>query len=58
MAEISKCKGTDCPLKETCYRYTAEEDPYRQRYFIEIPYRRGKCEKYWKTNGKKNNIQH
>jgi hypothetical protein len=35
--DISKCKGKDCPLKETCYRYTAESSDY-QAYFTEIPY--------------------
>jgi hypothetical protein len=37
MPDISMCKGKDCPLKETCYRYTAESSDY-QSYFIEVPY--------------------
>lgn len=24
-------------MKETCYRYTAEPNPYRQSYFAETP---------------------
>lgn len=31
MADITKCVGTDCPLKEKCYRYKAE-DSYWQSY--------------------------
>jgi len=37
MPDISMCKGEDCPLKETCYRYTAESSDY-QAYFMKIPY--------------------
>ena len=56
MADISKCKGTNCPVKESCYRYTAK-DGMRQSYFLDIP---GKtedgeftCEYFWgeKVNG-------
>ena len=43
MADITKCKGTDCPLKETCYRFLAME-VLRQSYFIEVPFKDGKCE--------------
>lgn len=25
MADISKCDGLECPLKESCYRYNASE---------------------------------
>jgi len=24
MADITKCKGEGCPIKESCYRFTAE----------------------------------
>ena len=47
MADITKCKGTDCPLKETCYRFLAMEG-LRQSYFIDVPFKDGKCKKYWK----------
>ena len=46
MADITKCKGTDCPLKETCYRFLAME-VLRQSYFIDVPFKDGKCEYYW-----------
>ena len=32
MPDISKCIGTDCPLKEKCYRYTSKPNAYRQSY--------------------------
>ena len=46
MPDISMCKGKDCPLKETCYRYTAESSDY-QSYFTEVPFENDKCEFYW-----------
>jgi hypothetical protein len=49
MADITKCKGEDCPLKEKCYRFTAKENEYRQAYFINTPYNKQKetCEYLW-----------
>lgn len=46
MADITKCEGKDCPVKESCYRFTAKADDY-QYYFIESPIKDGKCEMYW-----------
>jgi len=48
MPDITLCEGTDCPLKETCYRYKATPSEYRQSYFQEPPYNKeeGKCEHY------------
>ena len=37
MPDICMCQGTGCPMKETCYRYTAEPNPYRQSYFAVVP---------------------
>lgn len=34
---MTMCQGTDCPLRNDCYRYTAEPNPYRQSYFAETP---------------------
>ena len=31
------CKGTDCPMKESCYRFTAIPDEFWQSYFTEVP---------------------
>lgn len=47
MADITKCKGEHCLLKEKCYRYTAKDSEYRQSYFAEIPIKNGICEMYW-----------
>ena len=46
MADITKCRGTDCPLKESCYRFLAMEG-LRQSYFIYVPFKDGKCKYYW-----------
>lgn len=32
MADISKCRGNDCPIRSTCYRFTAP-DGHWQSYF-------------------------
>ena len=44
----TKCGGEGCPLKETCYRFTAKPTEFRQSYFTEPPVKKGKCEYYWK----------
>jgi hypothetical protein len=49
MADISKCKGTDCPIKEKCRRYTAPSG-IRQSWFAEVPLKDGKCDFYWGDN--------
>ena len=59
MPDISMCKGKTCPLKESCYRYTATPNEFRQSYFTAIPYNEETKEcKYLmenKTNGKLHN---
>ena len=47
MADITKCKGTGCPAKELCYRYTAKPNEYRQSYFVEVPYKDDECDHFW-----------
>jgi len=49
--DITKCKGKDCPLKETCYRYTAKASGM-QSYFSDdkvcvIDDNHVSCEHYW-----------
>ena len=44
MPDISKCEGKDCPLKYKCYRFTCIGDSYSQSYFMEPPYKDGKCD--------------
>ena len=50
MADITMCRGTDCPFKDNCYRHTANASEYRQSYFVIVPYNKEKedCEHYWK----------
>jgi hypothetical protein len=41
------CRGTNCPAKESCYRFTATPNEFRQSYFMEPPIKDGKCDYYW-----------
>ena len=47
MTDITKCKDSDCPLKKTCYRYTAKVE-FMQSYFLASPYdiKKNVCEMY------------
>lgn len=54
MPDIAKCAGTDCPVKEKCFRFTAKPSEFRQSYFSNAP---GKlegnkftCTYYWGKN--------
>ena len=57
MSDICKCEGTGCPFRDSCYRFTAEANPYRQSYFMEVPLKWldasyklpviPHCEEYW-----------
>ena len=51
MSDITQCEGGDCPLKETCYRFRAVPNEYRQSYFMEPPFKDDKCDFYWKIDG-------
>lgn len=45
MPDITMCDNTKCPLRNSCYRFTAEPNKYRQSYFAEKPkLKDGKCE--------------
>lgn len=54
MADITKCEGTGCTVKDSCYRYTAP-DGVRQVYFTTVPLETSRqhdgmtCEYYWKN---------
>lgn len=54
MADITMCKGSDCPVKEKCYRHTANENELRQSYFMRPPYKMENgefsCEMFWANN--------
>ena len=54
MTDITKCRDEDCPLKESCYRYTAPHNEYGQSYFMESPRKihedktaSVECDMYW-----------
>ena len=47
MPDIAKCKGTDCSLKEKCYRFTSKPS-YRQSYFYDAPIKNGECDYFYK----------
>lgn len=49
MPDITMCNGDNCPLKETCYRFTATPDEFRQTYFTDAPYNRGECSYHYKN---------
>lgn len=65
MADITKCKGTNCPKKEHCYRFTANDtmvgNKSYQSYFVEVPLNLdGSCDEFWgspKYRDKKNEIK-
>ncbi len=51
MADITKCPGKDCTLKEECYRFTAPSS-ILQSVFVEIPKQKdGVCEEFWSNKG-------
>lgn len=55
MADITKCKGDGCPMKDKCFRYTAPANEYWQSYFVNPPFKDSKCDHYWNdmSNGPK-----
>lgn len=54
MADITMCKGTDCIIKEKCYRYTAKENKHLQSWFVDVPFEikdnKFTCNVYWGEN--------
>ena len=38
MSDISKCSNGTCPIKHTCYRWTAPPNPDWQSYARFVPY--------------------
>lgn len=47
MADITKCEDKDCPMKESCYRFTAKAKDFWQSYFMESPRKGNECDMYW-----------
>ena len=48
MTDISMCKNKECTKKETCYRFKAIPDEFRQSYGQFKQDDKGNCERYWK----------
>jgi hypothetical protein len=48
--DITMCKGTNCPFKDSCYRHKAKPDEIYQYWFVEPPIKDGKCDMYWGKN--------
>lgn len=46
MPDITMCDGKDCPLKENCYRHTAEPSKFAQSYYATPPWDGEKCDRY------------
>jgi hypothetical protein len=42
MASIEMCDGTNCPVKDKCYRFTAPKSYKYQDFMIEVPFRKEK----------------
>ena len=51
MADITMCDGRNCDKKETCYRFTAVANTFRQAVFTETPWVEHKgeqiCTHFW-----------
>jgi hypothetical protein len=53
MPDIAMCMNGLCPSRETCYRFTAQPNPYRQTYSTFAPEDgKDKCSYYWETDVK------
>ena len=49
--DTTMCKGTNCHLKEQCYRFTANRSML-QSYFATPPIKDGKCSHFWDNKNK------
>lgn len=50
------CKGGDCPMKDSCYRFRAI--PYEFQSYISIPpVKDGYCEYFWELGENKRRIR-
>jgi hypothetical protein len=51
MADVTMCSGTDCPIKESCYRFTAPKSEIMQSWFFKTPFKveegQFTCDMYW-----------
>lgn len=54
MADITKCRGFNCPQKETCWRYRAPTNEFWQAWFSENPWDGIRCFEYWEMRKAEN----
>ena len=47
MADITMCSGDGCSTKESCYRFKAPVNEFRQAYFMGVPGKDETCNYYW-----------
>lgn len=55
MADITKCKGINCPVRDNCYRYTARDSGFYQSWFVDdnvgkMVDNKFSCDVYWGEN--------
>lgn len=53
MPDLTMCKGKNCEIKNSCYRFKAIPDNYLQSYFLISPIKNNGCE-YYISNEKNN----
>jgi len=59
MPDISMCSSNTCPLKDSCYRFTATPSPFRQSYAdFKYDEQTGKCDHYWNNQQYKKEQEH
>lgn len=47
MADITMCKGENCPQKEKCHRFAAKKARRMQTFFRKTPVKDGECKHFW-----------
>ena len=55
MADITKCKGINCPVRDNCYRYTVRDSGFYQSWFVDdnvgkMVDNKFSCDVYWGEN--------
>jgi len=52
MADISMCNGKDCPISESCYRFTAPtNEPWQGYSEFNYDKKDGVCLDFWDNSG-------
>ena len=55
MADIAKCEGVECRVKEMCWRYLAPPDSEHQWYLRKQPGGDRNCSYFWEVTQNDNN---